>query len=538
MDAESKPSFHRLQQRAHLSRHDLIQRATVQLPAYLMCFDLLAVEGFDLRDRPLVERKALLQRLLPKSGPLRYSDHFAEHGEAMYAQVEKMGLEGIMAKRASSKYVGKRSDDWLKIKRFHSDNFFVVGYTSNRRAVHVARKDGDRFLYTGRVGSGLTDEKMAELLEWLADTEVEECPAEGYDPSDTGWGRKKDYIHVWVRPRLVIEVKYHELTPDGGHLRHPSFLRMRLDESFPGETPEKTTKRDVPYTNRDKVFWSDEGYTKGDLIDYYLAVARWLLPLVEDRPLVMTRYPDGPDGKSFFQKDTPSYLPDWVRRQRIFSELSQREIGYIVADCPETLGYIANMASIPIHVWSSRTTDLSHPDWCVIDLDPKTAPFADVIEIALGIRRLCDEIGIASFPKTSGASGMHVLLPLGGLLTYQQCRDLAMLVGRAICQELPAIATIERGLNRRDGKVYLDTLQNGHGRLIVSPYCVLPRPGATVSTPLEWDEVGPDLDPGAFTIRTVPARLAALDREPLAPILDIKPDLMNVLDRLSARFTG
>ncbi|MFT7623882.1 MAG: bifunctional non-homologous end joining protein LigD [Myxococcota bacterium] len=534
LDGEGRPSFQRLQKRAQLKRHDLIQSATVQLPAVLYCFDLVAIEGYDLRDLPLIERKAYLRRVLPESGPLRFSDHFEEHGELMFEHVAQLGLEGIMAKRKASRYLGKRTDDWLKIKNEHTDNFLVVGYTAAETSICLARREGDVLRYAGRVGSGLSDEKMAELKRWLKGTEVPDCPV-GREPGDGRWGRK-DVRYIWVQPRLMVEVQFTETTDDG-HLRHPVYLRLRLDESFVDDPTESGPLREVPYTNRDKLFWHDEGYTKGDLIDYYLAVAPWLLPLLEDRPLVLTRYPDGPDGKSFFQKDAPSYLPSWVRRQRMYSEQTKNETNYLIADCPETLGYIANMASIPLHVWSSRSVDLQHPDWCIIDLDPKEAPFAHVIQIALAVRALCEEIGLPSFIKTSGATGLHVLLPLARMCTYQQCRDLAMLIARAICRDLGDIATVERALQRRDGKVYIDTLQNGHGRLIVSAYCVRPRPGAPVSTPLLWEEVTETLEPRDYTIKNVPQRLVSLGFEPLTPILDSVPDLLGALEKLSVKLT-
>jgi bifunctional non-homologous end joining protein LigD len=305
-------------------------------------------------------------------------------------------------------------------------------------------------------------------------------------------------------------------------------------------TPTPGSRPPTPFTlsNLDKVFWPDEGYTKRDLIEFYATAAQWMLPYLEDRPLVLTRYPDGITGKSFFQKDAPEYAQEYVPTVTIWSEDSQRELDYFVVSRPEGLVYIANMAAIPLHIWGSRVSSLATPDWCILDLDPKGAPFADVVAVARAIKELCDAIELPAFVKTSGSSGLHVLLPLGRQCTYEQCRTLGGLLARVVARELPEIATITRQVTRREGKVYLDYVQNGHGRLLVAPFSVRPVPGALVSTPLEWNEVVPRLDIAAFTIRTVPARMKKLKRDPLRPVLDLTPDLPTALERLHGRLTG
>jgi bifunctional non-homologous end joining protein LigD len=291
----------------------------------------------------------------------------------------------------------------------------------------------------------------------------------------------------------------------------------------------------VAFTNLEKVFWPEDGYTKGDLVDYYRAIAPWLLPYLRDRPVVLTRYPDGIHGKSFFQKDAPAYAPTWVRNERIWSEFGQREIDYFVCDDLETLLYLANMGTIPLHIWSSRVAEVQRPDWCILDLDPKGAPFANVVALARAARALCDDIGLPCFAKTSGSTGLHVFVPLGAQCTYDQSRTLADLLARVVAAAHPDIATVFRPRAERGGRVYLDFLQNGHGRLLVAPFSLRPLPGAPVSMPLRWNEVDGRLDPSKFTLKAAPARLARLKEDPLRAVLDLAPDLPAVLARLAER---
>jgi bifunctional non-homologous end joining protein LigD len=296
-------------------------------------------------------------------------------------------------------------------------------------------------------------------------------------------------------------------------------------------------ERKVPFTNLEKVFWPEEGYTKGDLIEYYRAIAPWLLPYLKDRLLVLTRFPDGIKGKSFFQKDAPSFAPGWVRLERVWSESAQREIDYFVAADVESLLYIANLGTIPLHVWGSRISDLAHPDWCILDLDPKTAPFLHVVQVARAVHDLAEEIGLPAYVKTSGSTGLHVLVPLGGLLTFDQCKQLGELLARVVAGRLPDLATTIRLPNDRGGRVYVDFLQNGHGKLLAAPFTARPVPGALCSAPLLWDEVDETLELRRFTIRTLPERMSVFGRDPLAPVLTEKPDLATALARLSARLT-
>jgi bifunctional non-homologous end joining protein LigD len=548
-DESGRPNFQRLQKRARLTRAVDIRHASVELPATLYLFDLLGLAEWDLRQLHLVERKAALRRVLPSVGPLRYSDHIEEQGEAFFASVSEMGLEGLIAKKADSTYRMGRSSHWVKVRADKTGDFVVVGFTAPKGsrggfgALHLAAHTGGKLVYVGRVGSGFTTAELKAVGEVLEAARRDDAPCSGVPVGSE---------HRWVAPALVCEVRYREWTEDG-LLRHPVFLRFRDDKpaaecEHPGkgeggreEFPEpalaasSSTPPDLQLTNLDKVFWPDEGYTKGDLIEYYRAIAPWILPYLRDRPVVMTRFPDGIDGKSFFQKDAPGFAPDWMRRARMWSEDTERELSYFIADDEASLLYIINLASIPLHVWASRAESLERPDWCILDLDPKDAPFAHVVQIARALNRLCEEIELPSFIKTSGRSGLHVMLPLGRQVTHEQSRTLGELLARVVAAELPEIATIARLPAQREGKVYIDYLQNGHGKLLVAPFCVRPYPGARVSMPLRWREVNAKLDLGKHTIRNAAARMKRLGEDPLLAVLHLKPDLAQALERLQER---
>jgi bifunctional non-homologous end joining protein LigD len=547
-DERGVPSFALLQKRGRLTRRADVLRAALDLPASVFAFDLLTFGGVDLRSLTLVERKAALREILPTVGGVRFSEHIEEQGEAMFAEAERMGLEGIVAKRAASPYVGKRSTDWVKINAAQSDDFAVVGYLPPKQggkgfgALLLAQYRDGAAVYTGRVGSGF-DARDSAAIEALLAAQPRAAAPEGA-PAERG--------AAWLEPGAVVQVKFKHRTADGA-LRQPVFLRLRDDKQprdcqLPGteavhsEDAEPATVVDaadasaptVAFTNLDKVFWPEEGYTKGDLIAYYEGVAEWLLPYLNDRPVVLTRYPDGIAGKSFFQKDAPVYAPDWLRLETMWSEHAEREIRYFVLDDLPSLLYVANMGTIPLHVWSSRIAALERPDWCILDLDPKGAPFKHVIEIARHIHALCEDVGLPNFVKTSGSTGLHVLIPLGARYTYEQSRTLAELLARFTAKSLPEIATIVRSVSDRDGKVYLDYLQNGHGRLLVAPFCVRPLPAAPVSMPLDWSQINGRLKLQRFNIRSA-AKWLRGHGDTLAPVLTETIDMLAVLTTLTQR---
>ncbi|HKC25553.1 MAG TPA: DNA ligase D, partial [Thermoanaerobaculia bacterium] len=533
-DEKGKPSFQRLQRRGQLGSRADRARAAAETPATLFVFDVLGLEDLDLRPLPLHERKRLLARIVPKSGPLRLVEGLPDRGEELFAAAVELGFEGIVAKDLEAPYRAGRSERWLKVRADRTDDFVVVGYTLPKEmrvgfgALHLGSYVEGELVYAGRVGSGFSEALLARVFGVLASTAVKKPLCAGALPA----GRE----HRWTEPRLVCEVRFKERT-EGGLLRQSVFLRLREEKrpeecvtlvrrSPRGHEGEET--RETPrlqLSRLEKVFWPEDGTTKGDLIDYYRRVAPFLLPYLADRPLVLTRYPDGIHGKSFFQKDAPSFAPEWLRTARVFSEETARELDYFVCDTVEALLYVINLGAIPLHVFASRTRSLPLPDWCILDLDPKTAPFRDVVTIALALHELCEEIGLPSFVKTSGSTGLHVLVPLATRLGYAECRSLAELLARVIVLRLPEIATMVRNPAARGGRVYVDTLQNGHGKLLVSPFSVRPLPGAPVSTPLEWREVNARLDIRKLTIETVPKRLAKAKSDPLLPVLTAVPDL-------------
>jgi len=565
-DAAGRPSFQRLQQRARLRRSLDVKWASLRRPTTFYAFDLLGLCGHDLRGLGIEERKAILRDLLPPVGPLRFVDHFLGQGEALFDQVIALGLEGIVGKRCGSKYRKGRSDAWRKVRADRTADLVVIGFTEPQGArtglgaLHLAGFDDGRLRYAGRVGTGFSDALLAELRMRLE-------PRARPEPAAVDTPEDRD--STWVEPEIVAEVRYLEMTDDC-LLRHPVFVRLRDDKvpaecSFPGredgmgsdedghdfeadaveavETARGATAdapglRLPPLSNPGKVFWPDEGYTKRDLYDYYRAVAPWLLPYLADRPLVLTRYPDGIEGKSFYQKNAPVSTPEWIRTVSVASESSEKEIDYFVCDDEASLLYLANLGSIPLHVWASRVGTLERPDWCILDLDPKGAPFTDVVEIARSVHRLCDDIGLPNHVKTSGSSGLHVLIPLGRAITYEQSRTLGELLARLVVEELPERATVTRSVDDREGKVYVDFLQNRRGQLLAAPYSVRPVPGALVSAPLRWREVNAKLRLDKFTIATMPGRLARMNDDPLLGVLESPSDLSAALERLAERMTG
>lgn len=569
LDANGRPDFGLLQKRGQLRRPADVERGALVLPVTFFAFDLLAFEGKDLRTLPLERRKELLRTLLPKSGTLRFADHVPERGADLFREARRLGVEGVMAKKADAPYVGGRSPHWLKVRADHEDDFVVVGYTVAKGArtgfgaLHLAQYEPGkprRLVYSGRAGSGFSDVQLKEFETALRRIGRRTPPCEGNPP--TG----KD--QVWVDPVFVAVARFTERTRDG-LLRHPVFVRFRDDKKPeecvrqdegadraseapggargtlappPSRGPRAAASREavalpagtrkVQLSNLGKVFWPDEGYTKGDLVDFYRAVSPWLLPYLADRPLVLDRYPDGIAGKNFYQKNAPPGTPEWVRTIPIWSDDTQRDIEYFLCNDVETLTHLANLGTIPLHVWASRTADLPHPDWSILDLDPKGAPFTDVVAIALAAKALCDEVGLPLYPKTSGSQGMHLLVPLGGQCTFEQAKQLGMILAGLLARRLPQISTTERVIAARRGRVYIDALQNGEGKLLVAPFSVRPVPGARVSTPLEWKDVTPQLDATRFTIRTVVARMEQTG-DPLAPVLRERPRLPRVLEKLA-----
>ena len=473
-----------------------------------------------------------------------FSESFPD-GAALLAAAQQQGLEGVMAKRAGSPYLpGRRSGDWLKLKTHGRQEFLVAGYTrgsgnrsSSFGSLVLAVNEGGSLRYVGNVGTGFGEQEIRRLLKLLKPLERPDTPFP--EPPKMPRVRKADV--VWVEPRLVVEVEFGEWTHDG-RIRHPSYKGLRDDKPAPQVKRERPAEevvrkgtRELRLTNLDKLFWPDEGITKGDLLDYYRRVAPVLVPHLRRRPFTMRRYPDGVDGKAFFQKDAPSHMPEWIATYRAL--VSTRDGGekkwveFPLVDDELALLWMVNMGCIDMNAWYSRIDRPDRPDFVLFDLDPTPeVPWAQTIEVALLLQGLLDGLGLAGFPKTSGGKGFHVLVPLDRRSTYDDSRAFAEHVAAAIARTYPELATTQWSKARRRG-VLIDANQNGQGKTIASAYSVRPRLGATVSTPLRWEEVTPDLDPGAFTMAVVLDRIDRLG-DLAEPLLTTRQSLRKALSRL------
>jgi bifunctional non-homologous end joining protein LigD len=557
-DERGRPDFERLARRIHGERRPDMRYALAEVPVTYVAFDLLAVGDVDVAKLPLEKRKGLLSKLVRGDGVLRALDHLDRGGEELFAFCRSHGLEGIVSKRADGPYREgpKRTGDWVKTKTEIAELFVVVGTTrgeSSRAklgALDLATYEGDELRFRGKVGSGLDDRSVADLLERLRGLESDEPTALGpYEPAPKG--------RTHVRPEVVVEVRFLEWSEDA-HLRHPVFLRVVPDAdprqctARPHDEDARATepaKEDVPaapevrFTNRQKIFFPEDGLTKGDLIDYYDAIAPTILPYLKDRPVMLVRYPDGIDGKSFYQWNVPHGCPSWIKSVVLGKHLATPEGDdahqkhVFLVDRREALLYVANLACIPVHVLGSRIGSPEDCDFLTIDFDVNLASLATAIPLAHTLREILGAVGLEGFPKTSGQTGLHVFVPLGKGVTPSAAKVMAELFGRLVCERHPDVATMERIVQKRGPRVYVDTGQTGPSRTIVAPYSVRATKGARVSTPLRWQEVTTDLDPGAFTIRTVPERVRA-SGDPMAPLLEARPDARRVLDALGALLAG
>jgi len=515
-DADGRPSFALLQARAQRSRP-----APGAPPPTFWAFDLLECEGRDLRGLPLRARRQLLVLLTGDDPRIRAVAAVETEGEAFLEAVKQMGLEGMVAKRADGLHHAGHGTDWQKFVLTQVGDFAVVGHTRDVTSLALATQEGDGLTYAGRVGSGLTP-RLASTVERRLNALRRPTPAIQNPPPD------RDLL--WVEPELVAEVRYKEWIR-GGSPRAPVFCRFR-DDKRPEDClpPWRAEDRAVNFVNLEKVWFPEDGFTKGDLVRYYQAIASWMLPYLRDRPLMLTRYPDGIHAESFFQKQTGPYVPAWVRTVEM--EGDEGPIQQFVCEDAETLAFLVNLGTIPFHLWSARVADLEHPDWCILDLDPKTAPFEQVITLALAARALCETLELPHFIKTSGSSGLHVLVPLGRQLDHPAAISFGQVLAEALVQQHPDIATTERVVRARRSKVYVDYLQNGRGKLLAAPFSARPLPGVPVSMPIRWEEVKPGLNPRQFTAVDAAARMERLGSDPFLGVLGPAPDLVAVLSRL------
>jgi bifunctional non-homologous end joining protein LigD len=509
LDEEGRTSFSAMQQ------------GKAETPLVYYVFDLLEVEGQQLCDLPIEERRKRLETLLDgRNRRVRVSEFF-DDGRALLKAVKEQGLEGVIAKRAASRYaVGKRTRDWLKVKTHGDQEFVIAGYTKgqgNRAgrfgSLVLGYTRGNELEYAGNVGTGFDAKEIDRLLELLRPLERSDSPFRVVPKMPKV--RKGDV--AWVDPKLVAQVEFTEWTHDG-RLRAPVYKGLREDkepEEVVMETPIEPEirkgRRVLKLSNLDKLFWPEEGITKGDLLAYYRAVAPVLIPHLRDRPFTMKRYPDGWKGGFFFQKDAPKHMPDWIET-RAFRSTSRetrqkRTIRYPLVNDELALLWMVNMGCIDMNAWYSRVDKPERPDFVLFDLDPSPdVGFAETIQVAQLLKQAIDALGLASFPKTSGADGIHVLVPIARRHSYDATRQFSEIVARALASTHRGLVTTEWSKAKRRG-VLIDSNQNGEGKTIATVYSVRPKAGAPVSTPLRWEEVNETLDPSTFTMDVVLERV-------------------------------
>ncbi len=548
-DPEGRPSFQRLAPRIHAQKPLDIEQARASVPVVYLVFDVLSLAGRDLTALPLLERKRILAALVRGRGLVRFVDHIESDGTALYELCRQQRLDGVVAKRKSSPYrVGpRRTSDWVKIKCERDDDFVIVGYVtgqgarSSLGALCVGTYERGELMYRGRVGSGLSDATIRLLLEELQAREQTGYPGHGSVPADPGTEKAR-----WVKPELVVQVRYHGFTEEG-RLRAPVFLGLRpdVDPQSCHASPAPSAAEPEPsagitlgsgrviITNPDKVFWPESGYTKADLCSYYASIAPKMLPFLRGRPLVLVRHPDGIAGKSFYQWNVPEGTPSWMRRLDISDtdEVDRSPKNVFLVDDEDGLIYLAQLGCIPLHVLACREQSLGTCDFLTIDFDLGDRSFVDAVRLGLTLKEVLDDVGLPGYPKTSGQRGLHVLVPLGAGIPFEAAKLLVELLGRIVTARHPQIATMERKVDKRGDRVYVDTGQTGTSRTIVAPYSVRAHPGATVSTPLAWEELHAGLDPSRFTIVSVPVRAAEID-DPLQGFDEAKPDVPSALAAL------
>ena len=533
LDATGRSSFSELQQGSG--------------PLVFYAFDLLELDGVSHADEPLHERKERLRELLDgRVKTVQYSEDF-DDGDALFEVAQQNRLEGIIAKRVDSPYrQGKRTREWLKIKTENNEEFVIAGYTrgSGRRAntfgaLVLAVNEGDELRYAGNVGTGFVDAEIRKLLKLLKPLHRDTSPFR--EPPKMPRVRKGDV--QWVDPQLVAQVRFGEWTHDG-HLRHPAYLGIRGDKAAGEVTREEPISdvvrkgsRELKLSNLDKLFWPDEGITKGDLLRYYQAIADVIVPHLHDRPFTMRRYPDGAGGKAFFQKDAPKHMPEWIPRHRALvstrdAPRTEKWVEFPLVNDELALLWMVNMGCIDMNTWYSRIDEPDRPDFVLFDLDPTPeVPWSQTVEVALILKGLLDALELESFPKTSGGKGFHVLVPVDRRSTFEDTRAFSEHVAGAIARTHPKLATTEWSKAKRRG-VLIDSNQNGEGKTIASVYSVRPRPGAPVSTPLTWDEVNDKLNPSIYSMDVVLERVKAKG-DLYKGVLTTRQSLSKALEKLA-----
>lgn len=519
-------------------------------------FDILWYEGKNLMGLPLKQRQAILKAILPTNDDrIRQSKAFDTGGIEFFNAAERIGLEGIIAKKASSVYTSDlRSKEWLKIKVHRRQEVIIAGFTKNAGTsksfsalVLALYDDKGKLQYAGKVGTGFSDKLQKEMMAQFKPLVTDKSPFEvepDVDKPSRFRPQRLGAKPTWLKPELVCEVAFAEVTGDGV-FRQASFKGMRTDKKAKDvvlETPKDTTEtvekaeridndkhakaiipvkntdrktllnpkdetqvrkicgHDLKFTHLSKIYWPDDGVTKRDMFNYYYQVADYILPYLKDRPMSLNRFPNGIHGPSFYQKDVKGKAPDWITKTFPYTNGEGEHKEYLVGSDESYLLWMASLGCIEMNPWFSRVKSPDNPDYCVIDLDPDKNTFNQVIEAALEVKKVLDAVDVPSCCKTSGSTGMHIYIPLGAKYDYDQSQMFARLVVGIVHKQIPDYTSLERMVAKRNGKMYLDFLQNRPGATIAGPYSLRPKPGATVSMPLHWDEVKPGLTMKDFTI--------------------------------------
>ncbi|MGC4231693.1 MAG: DNA ligase D [Niabella sp.] len=537
------------------------------IPLVYQVFDLLYLNGHSTTSLSTIERKELLKEALAENDFVKYCEHVEQRGIDFFNAAKENNLEGIIAKRATAPYSdGRRSGDWLKIKHHNTEEVVIAGFTAPRGsrkkfgALILGRYKDKKLVYAGHTGTGFDQQSLTEVYDYLQPLITQKAPFDITPKTNTP--------ATWVRPELVCNIKFSELTKD--HIfRHPVFMGLRIDKPAKEVTipqneeamatfkkaknkkPEAKSKKnkllnnpevnrtvkigakEVKLTNQNKIYWPDEGYTKGNLVDYYEKMHTYILPYLKNRPESLNRFPNGIKGSSFYHKDAGDTAPGWVESVEIYSESTQKNVDYIICNNKATLLYLANLGCIEMNPWNSTVNKMEYPTYMIIDIDPSEKnTFDQVIDTALATKQVLDECGVPSYCKTSGASGLHVFVPMGNKYNYEQVKTFAHLTAMKVTELLPDITTLERNLKKRGNKkIYVDYLQNRKGQTIASAYSVRPKKGATISAPLDWKEVKKGLHPSQFDINTVPKRVAKLG-DIFKPVLGKGIDIMKCLKQM------
>lgn len=561
LDKKGRPQFE------YLRNHHENPRG----PLRYFVFDLLYLDGHDLRHMPLSQRKQLLEKLaLP--GPLIQSVAYIQaKGSRLLATMRSQGMEGMIAKNASSTYAeGERGVDWLKVKLLQQQEAVVCGYTEGRNSRHgfgaliLGLYKGKNLIYVGHTGTGLDSRALKDILRQMQPLHQASSPFQTTPATNAA-------AH-WLKPRLVAQVKFQEWT-EAGHMRMPVFLGLRDDKDpkdckreaalpavalqayngldsggsqpFEAATPgryfgpgpgakgaesARVGGKMLKLTHLSKTYWPKEGISKGDVIAYYRRMSRWILPYLKDRPQSLNRHPDGIEGENFFHKDFDPKPYAWMKTASIPSG-PHGSIHYLICNDEATLAAMANLGCIEINPWNSRLQTLDKPDYAILDFDPEAIPFSKVIEAALQTHRILASSQIPHYVKTTGSRGLHLLIPLGAKYSYEQARLFSQLIAGLVHARLPKTTSLIRQPKLRQKKVYLDCLQNSRGQTLAAPYCLRPKPGALVSTPLQLSELKQGLDPKAFNIHTIEKRLEKVG-DLWKPVLGKGIDLMAALKKL------